>query len=92
MDGLMAKRPSAPQREWGNESLLTLDELSRKPLPIKRSYDTWLKWVQNGVAINGAVHHVPHIEIAGVVHTSVEAVIEFLNSIDTGSLRERRGA
>lgn len=82
-------------RKWNGEQLLRIKEVARHPaIPITRSRFTWAKWFRVGIRINGKTHELPKIKIAGVIHSSVEAIVAFFGAIEEGDLpqeRRRRG-
>lgn len=78
------------QRAWGTEVLLPISHLVKKRLPVDRGLDTWKRWFYRGVTINGQRHELPQIEVAGVVHSSVEAIADFFNHVGAEELPDRR--
>jgi hypothetical protein len=77
---VQAKSP----RSWGSEKILSFSELAKQPdLPIKRTHWALRRWAVDGVAVKGCRQRIKlaFFEIAGVRHSSVQAVREFIAAL-----------
>lgn len=80
-------------RSFKGEKLLNATDLSKHTdAPVERSRETWRLWLSEGVEINGRITRIPHVRLQGVLHTSLEAVMEVIGDYRESELPQKRRA
>jgi hypothetical protein len=76
----------AATRSWECERLFTFSDLARRSdLPVQKSQWVFRHWARRGVALNGNPRkrvRLPCVKIGRVRYTSVEALREFIASLN----------
>jgi len=72
------------KRRWGDEQLFSLIDIAKKrdKLPIQRTHWALRRWATDGLLVGKQRIVLQTMRVAGRMHTSIEAIRDFLSRAD----------